>query len=65
MRYYLLIIHGDVEPEVRGPFKSDAGAVRAARKHRRKYGDEDGLYAVQARNKPRIEAYCSSDFDNI
>jgi len=49
MSLFLLIIWGDTEPEIRGPFPTDEARLEAARKHR---AEEDtcekrnGLYRL-------------------
>jgi hypothetical protein len=43
-RYYLLITVEDVEIEKRGPFVDPSNRDAAARDHKRKRGDEDGIH---------------------
>lgn len=43
---YLLLIYADVEPEVRGPYKTDDARRRAARAHRVRRQDRDGLFRL-------------------
>lgn len=45
---YLLVLVGDVDPELQGPFPNDDARLEAARAHRAEYGDEDGLYRLEA-----------------
>lgn len=40
-RHYLVVVWGDVEPCLRGPFARDATRLAAARKHRREEGEEN------------------------
>ena len=47
-RPYLLVVHGDVEPELLGPYSGDLDRKEAAQDYRRAHGDEDGLYRVDA-----------------
>jgi hypothetical protein len=73
--YYLLVIHGDVEPELRGPYKSEAGRDRAAKRHRLTDPEkEDGLFPLDVPdtfpemvakngNKPEISTYSGAFFD--
>lgn len=44
--HYLLVVRGDVEPELHGPYSSDGARVIAARSHREEDGSEDGLYRL-------------------
>lgn len=46
-RYFLLIIHGDVEPELAGPFVTEAARDQAAKEHRANDPDrDDGLFPL-------------------
>ena len=47
-RPYLLVVHGDVEPELLGPYSGDLDRKEAAQDYRRAHGDEDGLFRVDA-----------------
>jgi hypothetical protein len=45
MKYYLLKMLGDVEPELEGPFATDDEVLEAAKRHRvDDPGREDGLF---------------------
>lgn len=44
--HYLLVMVGDISPELQGPFESDAQRVIAAQTYRVDRGDEDGLYRL-------------------
>ena len=58
MRKYLLIVHGDVEPEVRGPFKGNRTRYGAAQRHRDADPSmEDGLYAVDCAGPVEIGTF--------
>lgn len=46
MKRYLLVVVGDVEPELMGPYKSDALRLQAARTWRQEKGDEDGIFRI-------------------
>jgi hypothetical protein len=66
MKFYLMVVLGDVEPEIRGPFATAEGRDADAVTHRR--GDpsmRDGLYMldVDANGKPTIGAYSGGFFD--
>lgn len=65
MNHYLLILHGDVEPELDGPF-SIVDRDRAAREHRREDPEmSDGLFwlDIEASGKPTIGAFAGGDLD--
>lgn len=76
MTYYLLVVQGDVEPVLRGPYKSEAARDRAAKRHRMTDPEmEDGLFPLDVPNtflemtaradgnKPEIRAYSGAFFD--
>jgi len=46
--FFLLIVFGDVQPELRGPYQSDLERVAVARRHRERFGDRDGLFRINA-----------------
>jgi hypothetical protein len=63
---YLLIVHGDVEPEVVGPFANDDMRDMSALALRKKHGDDTGIYMLSVdteTGKPSVEAYSGSFFD--
>jgi hypothetical protein len=47
--FFLLVIWGDCQPEVKGPYASDVERVAMARKHRARSGDRDGLFRLNLR----------------
>ena len=50
MLCYLMVIHGDVEPELRGPFLDADARDEAATAHRKEDPDmKDGLYPMNVR----------------
>ena len=57
MTRWLVVVEGDVEPRLEGPFKTDLGRVVAAQEHRRKdLHERDGLFRLDigASGSPRI-----------
>ncbi len=44
--HYLVVMEGDISPELYGPYKSDALRVIAAQTYRVDNGDEDGVYRL-------------------
>jgi hypothetical protein len=65
MNRFLLIVHGDVEPEVVGPFRSMKARDKAAVEHKCQFGDEDGIYMLDTdppRVKPTVTAYSGRFF---
>lgn len=67
-RFYLLVMHGDVEPELRGPFEQAHLRDDAAREHR--CGDPamcDGLYRLDVLESgvPVVQAYEGSELEAV
>ena len=64
---YLVIVFGDVDPYLQGPYKSDATRLVAARRHRKEEdGDlNDGMYRldIDAKGRPRIGAFSGGEVD--
>ena len=60
---YLLVMHGDVEPELHGPFSTEAIRDDAARLHRKEHGDEDGLFRVDATGNVEIASFTGAEVD--
>lgn len=59
-QHYLLIVEGDVEPRLSGPFENGDACVDAARQHRHSDTSlRDGLYCltVDATGKPEVTAF--------
>lgn len=52
---YLLVLLGNLEPELRGPFDTDRDRLTAAVAHRRAHGDHDGLYRVNLWGSGRLD----------
>jgi hypothetical protein len=62
MTRWLVVVEGDVEPRLKGPFKSDRVRVVAAQEHRGKDCQErDGLYLldISASGSPRVHSFVS------
>lgn len=67
MTRWLVIVEDDLEPSVRGPFRSDGARVAAARRHRgNDVGDRDGLFRldISAKGSPRISHFLSRELDS-
>lgn len=66
MKFYLIMVWGDVEPELMGPFSSPDARDDEARLLRDEHGDENGIYMLtidKDKPDPEIEAYCGGFFD--
>jgi hypothetical protein len=44
--FFLLVIWGDCQPEIKGPYASDVERLALARRHRVRSGDRDGLFRL-------------------
>jgi len=66
MRYYLVIVYGDVEPALKGPYKTEQARDCAAFRHRQKT-DKDGVYKlnVTTAGAPQIGAYSGGFMDGV
>ena len=62
VQHYLLVMHGDVEPELRGPFTDDERTDRA-RLWRKEHGDDDGLFRVDATGPVEIASFTGAEVD--
>ncbi|MGB7537764.1 MAG: hypothetical protein WBM17_04425 [Anaerolineales bacterium] len=65
-KHYLVVVAGDVEPSLWGPYPSPEARDQAAKDHRRDDPDkEDGLYTLEinAKGKPEIGSYSGGDLD--
>jgi len=67
MNHWLLIIHGDVEPELKGPYFMADEIIRQAKNHRASDpGMKDGLYSVSLNPTTlalSVEAFAGSDLN--
>lgn len=60
-RLYLMVVWGDVQPELRGPFKSEQHRLEYARKIRRINGDSDGIYPINVSGTAAIGTYSNAE----
>lgn len=64
--HYLVVVSGDVEPNLWGPYATEEARDQAAKDHRKEDSDmNDGLYPldVDKKGRPEIGSYCGSDLD--
>jgi hypothetical protein len=58
MKYFLLIIEGDITPIVFGPFKSAEARDERAVIEKRRRGEQDGIFRIQVRrDRPEVVPY--------
>ena len=62
-RLYLLVMWGDVDPEVCGPYKDEDDRTAAAQDTRRAHGDGDGLYRIDANGSLRVSCFSSRELE--
>lgn len=58
----MLVVWGDVEPSLCGPYATDATRLQAARRHRR-LGDQHGLYRLDATGRVVIETFSGGELE--
>ncbi len=67
-KYYLIVVHDDVEPTVMaGPFTNYDGVLEAARKHRKSEDGEfnDGIYSLEITNgTPEVSSFAGCELDD-
>jgi len=67
MKYYLMVVVGDVEPEIKGPFFTTEERDAAAKAHRKQDPEmNDGVYTldVDADSGVKVGAYAGGFFDD-
>jgi hypothetical protein len=59
MTYYLVVVELDVHPVVQGPFGSEERRDQAAKLHKKRCGDTDGIFPldVTADGIPKMTSY--------
>jgi hypothetical protein len=64
MNHYVLVIHGDVEPELVGPYPNAGQRDRGAKEMRLHDPEsKNGLYAVDAAGTVEVNAYSGGFFE--
>jgi hypothetical protein len=64
---YLLVIYGDIEPELLGPFKDEDERDAKALKIRKEEGDRHGIFMLtveETTHKPEVNAYSGGFFED-
>lgn len=63
VQWFILHVVGDVEPELVGPFITEFGMEKAARKLKSQVGDSDGIYwLINNKGRLRTGSWCSGFF---
>ncbi len=63
MSLYLLIVHGDVEPQIVGPFPREAERDAYAKNHRAGDPDmRDGIFTLEAEGEVHVDTYSGGFF---
>lgn len=62
--YYVLIIYGDIEPDLIGPFTTEETRDEKAIDLKREYGNEHGIFPmnIDADGAPTVGAYSGGFF---
>jgi len=66
-KLYLVIVWGDVEPNIEGPFTTPEERDAFAGKYRFEEGDEHGIYKLYIRpdGSPHIYPYSGGEMDEL
>ena len=59
-KYYVVVMRGDIEPELHGPFGSQRARDRAAWEYRAEHGDDDGIFALDIGGKVHVDMWAYS-----
>lgn len=64
-RFYVLLIEGDVEPSLIGPFMDSKDRDNEAIRLKLEHGDNSGIFALDTdtARKPEVWAYSNSFFE--
>ena len=64
---YLLVMHGDIEPEVLGPYGTEEQRDNAALAYRAEHGRDDGVFMLTTNEAgaAEVEAYCGGFFAEV
>jgi len=64
MKYYLIFIYDDIDPEIKGPFPSEPLRDEAAMDLRDEFGKHHGYYPldISGPGKPKISTYSGGFF---
>ena len=63
MKYYVLQVLGDVQPELHGPYHSSAMRDERARHLRSEDPEkENGLFRVQSKSEVLVDSYAGGEF---
>ena len=60
---WLLVIEGDVEPSVDGPYRTEEARTNAARVHRSTFGDGDGLYRLDVGDVASVSNFTGDELE--
>lgn len=65
MKYYVLLIWGDIEPELYGPYGTAGERDNQAWTLRTEHGDKHGIYSLDVSDtgEPSVEAYSGGFFE--
>jgi hypothetical protein len=65
MKYYVLVVWGDLDPEVFGPYSSEEERNRQAKALYKEHGDRNGYYSLdcEADCAPIVGSWSGAFFD--
>ena len=59
---WLLVVWGDVEPDLLGPYMDGEARDKAAVELKRAHGDDNGIFMLDAEGLPEVGAYSGGFF---
>jgi hypothetical protein len=63
---WLLVVEGDVEPFVYGPYADEDKRVNGAKRWRKREGDTDTLLRIDVENgRPTVSAFTSGELETV
>jgi hypothetical protein len=68
MTRWLIVVEGDVDPRLEGPFISEQARLAAAQSYRKSDAErQDGLYRldVSAAGRPRVRHFTAGEIDDL
>ena len=61
--FYVLLVQGDIEPSLHGPYATQDEQQRVARALKKQYGDRAGIYSMELDDGvPKVDPYARAFF---
>jgi hypothetical protein len=62
LKHFLLVVWGDIEPEISGPFENEEERDREAQRLRKENGNDHGIFPMECETMPEISTYSGGFF---